>query len=117
VTNPLLKDAIPQLAMELVALLEHEGETDLAAQVPELRLFDRCRCGDDFCATVYTGPRPRGEWGPENETVALNPEEGLLILDVLDGKITCIEVLVIPTETRQSSSARRAQAGRAAVTT
>jgi hypothetical protein len=93
VKNPLLNDAIPQLATELVALLEQEGETDLAAQVPEIRLVDRCRCGDDFCATVYTAPPPLGAWGPGHENIVLNPEDGYLILDVVDRKITCIEVL------------------------
>lgn len=91
--NPLLTEAIPQLATELIALLEQEGETDLAARVAGLRLVDRCRCGDDFCATVYTVPRPRGAWGPGHENIALNPVEGHLILDVVDRKITCIEVL------------------------
>lgn len=91
--NPLLIEATPQLARELAALLERQGETDLAAQVSELRLVDRCRCGDDFCAIVYAVPRPRGAWGPGHGNIALNPEEGHLVLDVVDGKITCIEVL------------------------
>ena len=80
-TGPLLAEAIPELAVELTALLKEAGETD------------RCRCGDDFCATIYMVPPPQGDWGPGHENVALNPARGDLILDVVDRKITCVEVL------------------------
>jgi hypothetical protein len=56
--RPLLKDVLGDFAHELTALLTDDGEADLATQVPHLRLFGRCRCGDEFCATVYTAPRP-----------------------------------------------------------
>ena len=91
--QPLLKDVLGEFAQELMSLLREQGETDLAAQIPQLRLFGRCRCGDDFCATVYTAPRPEGAWGPEHESVALDPANGFLILDVVDGGIVSIEVL------------------------
>jgi len=89
----LLKDVLSEFAQELTSLLTEQGEPDLAAQVPGLRLFSRCRCGDDFCATVYTAPRPKGAWGPEHESVALDPVEGFLILDVVNREIVSIEVL------------------------
>jgi hypothetical protein len=92
-TGPLLAEAIPELAVELTALLEEAGEADLAIQVSELRLVDRCRCGDDFCATIYTVPPPQDAWGPGHENVVLNPAQGDLILDVVDRRITCVEVL------------------------
>jgi len=93
VNRPLLAEALPSLAEELAALLEKRGEQDLAAQLSELRLVDRCRCGDDFCATVYTVQPPQGGWGSGHENVALTAEAGYLILDVVHRKITCIEVL------------------------
>jgi hypothetical protein len=93
VSRPLLKDAMPQLADELRRLLEGERQTDLAVQVSRLRLVDRCRCGDAFCATLYAAPPPNGAWGPGHENVILDPEQGDLILDVVKGEITCIEVL------------------------
>ena len=32
------------------------GESELADTVPDLTIVERCRCGDDFCATMYTYP-------------------------------------------------------------
>jgi hypothetical protein len=54
---------------------------------------DRCRCGDNICATFYTQPKPEGSFGPVHRNVALTPEEGMLILDVVAGEIACVEVL------------------------
>lgn len=89
----LLTDILPEFATELRRLLLEQGESDLAAQVPGLAILDRCRCGDDFCATFYTQPKPEGRYGPGHRNVALTPEEGMLILDVVAGEIACVEVL------------------------
>jgi hypothetical protein len=70
-----------------------QDEPDLAAQVPGLRIVDRCRCGDDFCATFYVRPKPKGTYGPDHRNVALTPKEGMLILDVVGEKIAGVEVL------------------------
>jgi hypothetical protein len=90
---PLIADVLPELARELEALLVKQSERDLAAQIQDLRIIDRCRCGDDFCATFYTVPRPNGSWGPGHRNVSLECERGMLILDVVDDKLTCVEVL------------------------
>jgi hypothetical protein len=87
----LLSEALPSLANELHQLLEERGEPELAAQVPSLAILDRC--GDDFCATFYTQPKPHGAYGPGHRNVALTSDEGMLILDVVAGEITCVEVL------------------------
>jgi hypothetical protein len=92
-TRLLLTEALPAFATELRQLLEAQGELELAAQVSGLVILDRCRCGDDFCATFYTQPKPKGAYGPGHRNVALTPEEGMLILDVVGGKIVCVEVL------------------------
>ncbi len=89
----LLQDALPDLADELTALLRSQNERDLAEQVPLLRLVDRCRCGDNFCATLYTAPKPKGAYGPNHESLSLNPSSGQLILDLVDRKIVCAEIL------------------------
>lgn len=66
--SSLLQDGLPDLADELTALLSSQHEGALAEQVPLLRLTDRCRCGDDFCATLYTAPKPEGAYGPNHES-------------------------------------------------
>jgi len=90
---PLLTDMLPGLAQELQQLLKKQDESHLAAQVPGLRIVDRCRCGDDFCATFYVRPKPKGAYGPDHRNVALTPEAGMLILDVVGEKIAGVEVL------------------------
>jgi hypothetical protein len=89
----LLRDLLPSLARELRDLLLKQGESDLAGQVWGLRIVDRCRCGDDFCATFYVQPKPEGAYGPTHRNISLEPIEGMLILDVIDDKIACVEVL------------------------
>ena len=89
----LLQDALPDLTDELARLLRKNNENDLVKQIPRLRLVDRCRCGDDFCATLYTAPKPKGAYGPNHESISLNPSSGQLILDLLERKIVCIEIL------------------------
>jgi hypothetical protein len=88
-----LTDTLPAFASELRRLLEEQGEVELASQVPGLTILDRCRCGDDFCATFYTQPKPDDAYGPGHRNVRLMPEEGMLILDVVGGEIACVEVL------------------------
>jgi hypothetical protein len=84
---------MPELAGELEALLLKNGEAELARQVAGLFIIDRCRCGDDFCATIYTAPKPKGAWGLGHETIALDPEEGYMNVDLLNGNIVEVEVL------------------------
>lgn len=92
----LLADTLPAFAVELQQLLAEKGEPELAAQVPSLCVFERCSCGDDFCATFYTQPKPQGAYGPGHRNVALAPDEGTIILDVVAGEIACVEVLDRP---------------------
>jgi hypothetical protein len=91
--SKLVTDIFPSLSQEMQRLLIELGETDLAAQVPQLCIVERCRCGDDFCATFYVQPKPTDGYGPGHRNVALTPKTGMLILDVVNEKITCVEVL------------------------
>jgi hypothetical protein len=88
-----LINALPAFATELRQLLEEQGEPELAAQVPDLAILDRCRCGDDFRGTFHTQPKPNGAYGPGHRNVRLMHEEGMLILDIVAGEIACVEVL------------------------
>jgi hypothetical protein len=56
-------------------------------------LVDRCRCGDDSCAKLYTTPKPTGAYGPTHTSISLNPSSGLVILDLVDRQVVGIEIL------------------------
>lgn len=88
-----LVDQFPELASELGELLEGHGEEQLAQTIGGLSVVDRCRGGDDFCATMYTLPRLLGAWGEGHRNVALDSKNGFLIIDVVHERIVEIEVL------------------------
>ena len=90
---PLLSEVLPSLVHELEELLMKRGEPELAAQVSGLRILDRCRCGDDFCGMFYVRSKPKGSYGPNHRNVSLSPKEGMLILDIVDGRIASVEAL------------------------
>jgi hypothetical protein len=90
---PLLRQVLPYLTQELWDLLMIEGEPELAEQVLDLRIVDRCRCGDDFCATFYVRPKPKGSYGPDHRNLPLTPKDGMLVLDLVGGKMMAVEVL------------------------
>jgi hypothetical protein len=51
-------------------------------------------CGDDFCQSFYTAPKPAGAYGTGHSNICLDPPwPGYLILDVLHDDIVHIEVL------------------------
>lgn len=87
-----LQQTLPELADELSKLLAAAGHDDLAMQIADLSIVSRCHCGDDFCATFYTKPKPRG-YGASRKSIDLEPQQGMIILDVVDGSIVEVEVL------------------------
>lgn len=89
----LLRTALPGFCEELEELLERKNESGLASQVANLVIVDRCRCGDDFCGTFYTQPKPNGAYGAGHRCLELEPTSGMIILDVLGEKIAQVEVL------------------------
>lgn len=89
----LVTEILPLLALELEQLLNNQGEVELAAQLSQLAIVDRCRCGDDFCSSLYTQPEPAGSYGPSHRCIDLDAAEGMLLLDVVAGKIAHVEVL------------------------
>ena len=99
--HALVKEVLPALSKELHDLLEKEGRTDLVAQVEELPLMERCRCGDNFCSTFYTAPRPNGGYGLSHYNLELEPRIGMIILDLVDDEIRCIEILNRPDVQRE----------------
>jgi hypothetical protein len=88
-----LAEILPSLASELEQLLNNQGEAELAVQVSQLAIVDRCRCGDDFCSSFYTRPKPEGHYGPGHRCMDLDAAEGMLLVDLVEGKIAHIEIL------------------------
>jgi hypothetical protein len=92
--HPLVRDVFPGLVAELTALLEAEGEHWLAITVRDVRMVGECGCSDDFCQSIRTADHPKGQpYSAGHRCVPLMPAEGMLILDVVDGRIMYIEVL------------------------
>jgi hypothetical protein len=89
----LLTNVLPKLAVELEQLLREHGEPELAAQVSTLAIVDRCRCGDDFCSSFYTQPKPKGAYGSEYRAIDLDAARGMVIVDVVSGRIAHVELL------------------------
>jgi hypothetical protein len=87
---PLMVDVVPELAAEMEQELRASGYAGLAEQVAGLRMTRSCGCGDDFCASFYTGPYPKESWKGDHRTAALSHR---LILDVVDDEIGFVEVL------------------------
>ena len=88
-----LIDVVPSLAAELATLLVEAEEPELAAQIRGLGIVDRCRCGDDFCGSLNTQPKPNGSYSPDHRTLALTPDKGMVIIDVVASRIMFVEVL------------------------
>ena len=86
----------PELSREMTKLLSAIDRPKLADQIETLEVIDKCRCGDYFCSSFYTAAKPDGAWGPNHENVVLRPSEGMLILDVVDDRISYVEVLDRP---------------------
>ncbi|KDN88024.1 hypothetical protein [Kitasatospora cheerisanensis] len=94
---PLVRDVFPDLVAELTELLEHQDEPELAATVAELRLVADCGCGDAFCQSFRTVPHPPGRpYGPGHRSLPLFAEEGMVVLDVVDGRIMYVELVDRP---------------------
>ena len=87
--------ALPEFAAETRRMLVRCDEAALADQVDELWIYDRCRCGMEECATVYTAAETvqrsgyRGVGGGFTDT-------GYVLIDVSNECIVSIETLFYP---------------------
>ena len=96
--RPAVRELAPALVEEIKLALEDLGETDLLGNLDSLEAWGRCSCGDEFCSSFYTGPRPNGAWSNEGDhrNVALPVSRGMVILDIVSGEIRYVEVLDRP---------------------
>jgi hypothetical protein len=90
-SGPLLAATTPGFAAELQEGLRAIDRPDLAAQVPELRIRDVCRCEVQGCASFYTA-MPMRRWFRRGKQVPV----GDLVVDTIDGDIVYVEVLNRP---------------------
>lgn len=92
--RPLLRVVFPELVAELIALLEAEGERELATCVWDLRIFGECGCQDNFCQSIRAVDHPEGQpYGDGHRCVPLLSSNGMLNLDVVHGRIMYVEIL------------------------
>jgi hypothetical protein len=94
--GPYLRDVYPDLAAELVTLLDEEGESDLAICAHDLRIHSSCGCGDSFCQSFYTAPPPDGAYGPGHRCIPLITARGMTVLDVVGERIMYVELIDHP---------------------
>lgn len=85
-----LAAALPEFAAEVRRILEHCGEHALAEQVETLWVFDRCRCGEEDCATVYTDADERPA-STHRGIGAHLPNGDYMLIEVDDERIISIE--------------------------
>ncbi|MEV7971791.1 hypothetical protein [Cellulomonas sp. NPDC089187] len=94
VTPPRLADRWPVLGRQLRDALVAQGDDALGSQIETLCVVTTCGCGDAFCQSFYTAPKPNGAYGPGHRNVVLDPPwRGMLILDVVHEQIAYVEVL------------------------
>jgi hypothetical protein len=87
-------DQWPTLAGQVRAALLAEQETVLAASIESLEVVAFCGCGDDFCQSFYTAPKPDGVYKPGHRNILIDaPWPGYLIVDVVKDEIVFVEVL------------------------
>lgn len=91
-----VQDLFPPFAAELEDLCRREGHEDLAEQIGALPVVARCTCGQESCAHFYTAPPPRGSYGPGHTNVVLPVDRGMVVLDIVNGRIAAVEVLDRP---------------------
>lgn len=91
--QPLLKEALPELASELYDLLIKKNEIELAQQIDSLRIIELCSCDEEFCSTFYTLPKPDDRWDGDLLSIELERKNGIIVLDVVDNKIAQVEIL------------------------
>lgn len=96
VSRRTVEELFPRFAAELANLCRREGHPNLADQIGTLPIVDRCTCGEANCAHFFTAPPPRGSYGAGHSNVVLPAELGMIVLDIIDGRIVAVEVLDRP---------------------
>jgi len=87
----LVREVFPELAKEILHDLRRLKRNELAAEMTNLRVVDRCRCGEAVCGTFYTEDADlRKRFGASGIDIML--ECGSTVTE-LKGRIVRIETL------------------------
>jgi hypothetical protein len=90
-----LSRALPEFAAETRRMLVRCDEAALADQVDDLWIYDRCRCGMEECATIYTSAETVPEKGQRGAGGGFT-DTGYVLIDVSNERIVSIETLWYP---------------------
>jgi hypothetical protein len=89
----MLKECLPDFAQELEMLLTREKNPELARQVRFMQVdVDAFGSDGDFCRMLCTGLNPRSGWGRGDTSIVLKPDQGNVLLTMLDRETTAVEV-------------------------
>jgi hypothetical protein len=89
----MLKECLPDFAQELELLLTREDDPELARQVRLMEVdVDACGSDGDFCSMLCTGLSPKRGWGRGDTSIVLKPDQGNVLLTMLDHDTTSVEV-------------------------
>ena len=94
--RPLVRDVYPAFSAKLVSALEADGEHELAIFAGELRIVAPCHCNGENCQSFYTAPPPNGPYGAGHRNVMPDFDTGMVVLDVVHGRIMFVEILDQP---------------------
>lgn len=94
--KPLLREILPEFAVELETLLRKENYIEYAEQIAFLRITERCRCEDNFCGMFYTQPRPQSLTTGKLSTIDPHSKHGMILLEIVEESIAAVEVLFRP---------------------
>jgi hypothetical protein len=94
--SALVKELLPAFVAELEKTLIRMARPELAEQLGQLRVVDRCRCSQRNCSHFYTAPRPLESYGPNHTNLMIPAQRGLIVFDIVDGVVVAIEVLDRP---------------------
>lgn len=89
----MLRECLPDFAQELEMLLDREQNPELARQVGLMQVdVDACGSDGDFCSMLCTGLNPKSGWGRGDTSIVLKPDQGNVLLTMLDRDTTAVEV-------------------------
>jgi len=102
-TPQLVRDLLPEVYADIETLIQAEGMSSLRQGLESLAVTETCGCGDDFCASFYTGARPRGGWSDEGSHLTLVDGDTIVVesIDVVDSTIRYVEIISAKSEAGQ----------------